>query len=254
MSFDNFSTINNFMDSNESSGLRRSKRRNKFHLDVAAMLTGNNPDRRLSPQPHHQTNFDNKTFIVTSKQSKRSIQKLLKPKLNILQSVKSASINKPILNGLTIIKNDNANFSSTKKVVTNLQNLNKPKSIDVPTPETTSKSQNLQASSLVENSAFINKASDNSITKFSTVPSFSSNLIVSSTQNFSYLTNTSEKMFVNKFDQQSSSKSIAKNTLGTLTILNPNCSSTSTVQKVPITTNSQSVSMNLNSQVIYYVL
>ncbi|KAI1718101.1 transcriptional repressor CTCFL [Ditylenchus destructor] len=35
----------------EPSSLRRSKRKNKFHLDVAAMLTGNNPDRRLSPSP-----------------------------------------------------------------------------------------------------------------------------------------------------------------------------------------------------------
>uniref|UniRef100_A0A915D0T3 C2H2-type domain-containing protein n=1 Tax=Ditylenchus dipsaci TaxID=166011 RepID=A0A915D0T3_9BILA len=39
------------LDNDGTSNLRRSKRRNKFHLDMAAMLSGNNPDRRLSPSP-----------------------------------------------------------------------------------------------------------------------------------------------------------------------------------------------------------
>lgn len=38
-------------ETEDNNTLRRSKRRNKYHLDVAAMLTGNNPDRRLSPPP-----------------------------------------------------------------------------------------------------------------------------------------------------------------------------------------------------------
>lgn len=48
-----------FHDDGNTPKLRRSKRRNKYHLDVAAMLSGNNPDRRLSPPPVGVKNNNN---------------------------------------------------------------------------------------------------------------------------------------------------------------------------------------------------
>lgn len=167
MSSIDLSQINDSMDSDktgEASGLRRSKRRNKFHLDVAAMLTGNNPDRRLSPQPQsqsvHQTASDNQTFLLSSKRANsprvpKAKTKSSTSKLSVLQSVKPSSVCVgSVLDETDIIKNISSNLSYLNKSAATLHNVSKPKSSTICTSMTRncSKSPNLRIVSNVADS------------------------------------------------------------------------------------------------------
>lgn len=241
------------MDSNKSSepsGLRRSQRRNKFHLDVAAMLIGNNPDRRLSPQPHQQTDLDNQILVPSSKRSNvprvtKKMKKLLAQQLTVSQSIKLPLSVEPVSNNVEIIKNVKVSISSATKTVSNVHNTNKLKVINISTSMTTknsSKSPSLQiASELSESSITMNKfCNDTSTTDitFSTIPIVSNTSTTLSQSFFSLLTNNNKELYVATCDEQSSTKSITQF---------PICST-------KIVTGINKEAITLHSQVIYYIL